>query len=161
MRLLFVAALCVSGSAGLAAERVLFASGRWAAIDFGPRCEARGAAVSAKRGTRPFVGFAFDRGGPGQGRFYVRLSRAARTGARVIATLGSRPVLLVGKGEWAWSLDPGQQRSLLDAARYGESMRVEARDRGGARIVDRYLLAGAATAIDAAAAQCAQAGKAR
>jgi hypothetical protein len=50
---------------------------------------------------------------------------------------------------------------LIEAARYGESMRVEARDRGGRRIVDRYLLAGAATAIDSAAAECAQTGKSR
>jgi hypothetical protein len=34
-------------------------------------------------------------------------------------------------------------------------MRVESRDENGARIVDRYSLASAATAIDAAAAACA------
>lgn len=161
MRGLLAGALCVSASAEAASERVLFARGQWAAIDFGPRCEARGAALSAKRGTSPFAGFGFDRGGPRQGRFYVRLSRAARPGASVIATIGLQPFLLVGKGEWAWSRDPAQQRAMLDAARYGDSMRVEARDRGGRRIVDRYRLAGAATAIDAAAAECARTGKSR
>lgn len=161
MRLLIAAAMLLSVAAEARAERILFAGGRWAAIDFGPRCEARGAAVWAKRGTTPFAGFAFDRGGPSQGRFYVRLSRAARPGASVIATIGSQPFLLAGKGDWAWSRDPAQQRTMLDAARYGDSVRVEARDRGGRRIVDRYLLAGAATAIDAAAAECAKAGKAR
>jgi hypothetical protein len=162
LRLLFAAAIVASAaSAEAAAERILFAGGQWAAIDFGPRCEARGAAIWPKRGTTPFAGFAFDRGGLRQGRFYVRLSRAARPGASVIATIASRPFLLVGKGEWAWSRDPAQQRAMLDAARYGESMRVEARDPGGRRIVDRYLLAGAATAIDAAAADCARTGKSR
>jgi hypothetical protein len=160
-RLLFAAMIFASAAAEARAERILFAGGRWAAIDFGARCEARGAAVWAKRGTSPFAGFAFDRGRPGHGRFYVRLGRPARPGASVIATIRSRPFLLAGRGEWAWSRDPAQQRALLDAARYGESMRVEARDRGGRRIVDRYLLAGAATAIDAAAAECAQTGKTR
>jgi hypothetical protein len=117
--------------------------------------------VWAKRGTTPFAGIAFDRGGPRQGRFYVRLSRPARPGASVIASIRSRPFLLVGQGKWAWSRDPAQQRAMLDAARYGESMRIEARDRGGRRIVDRYRLAGAARAIDAAAAECAQTGKTR
>lgn len=161
MRYLLAAAIAASAPADAAAERILFAGGQWAAIAFGSRCEARGAAVLAKRGTMPFAGFAFDRGGPGQGRFYVRLGRSARTGASVIATIGSRPFLLAGKGEWAWSRDPAQQRAMLDAARYGESMRIEARDSGGRRIVDRYLLAGAATAIDAAAAECAKTGKSR
>jgi hypothetical protein len=34
-------------------------------------------------------------------------------------------------------------------------MRIEARDRAGRRFADRYLLAGAPTAIDPAAAACA------
>ena len=160
MRFLFVAGL-LAAAAEAGAERILFAGGRWAAIDFGSRCEARGAAVWARKGTSPFAGFAFDRGGPSQGRFYVRLSRSGRPGASVIATIGSQPFLLAGRGDWAWSRDPAQQRAMLEAARYGESMRIESRDRGGGRIVDRYLLAGAATAIDAAAAECAKAGKAR
>ncbi len=135
--------------------QILFAGGQWAAIDFGSRCEARSGALWARRGTSPFIGFAFDRVGTRQGLFYVHLSRAARDGATVIATIGSQPFLLVGKGEWAWARGAAQQQALLEAARYGSSMRVEARDRGGSRVVDRYLLAGAATAIDSAAAGCA------
>jgi hypothetical protein len=34
-------------------------------------------------------------------------------------------------------------------------MRVDSRDQAGGRFVDRYLLEGAPTAIDAAAARCA------
>lgn len=141
------------------AKRILFAGGNWAAIDYGQRCEARSRALWTRPDTEPFAGFAFDRAGLRQGQFYVRLSRPARAGATVMARIGSSPFLLVGKGEWAWSRNAAQQRAILEAARYGESMRVESRDRRGRRIVDRYTLAGAATSIDAAAAACA--GKSR
>jgi hypothetical protein len=137
------------------AQRILFAGGQWAAIDFGLRCEARSRALSPKKDTKPFAGFAFDRQGKVQGRFYVHLSKPARKGASVIATIGSEPFLLAGEGQWAWSRGEAQRRAILDAARYGQSMRVETRDSQGRRLVDRYLLADAATAIDSAAAACA------
>jgi hypothetical protein len=156
----YAAALLLLGlPAPAGAARIVFAGGGWAAIDFGGRCEARSKALWSKAGTEPFAGFAFDSGVGRQGQFYVRLSRPARPGATVIATLGAEPFLLSGQGEWAWSRDPAQQRAILDAARYGSAIRIESRDSGGSRIVDRYGLAGAATAIDAAAAACA--GKSR
>ena len=139
--------------------RILFAGGQWAAIDFGARCEARSKALWPRRDTKPFAGFGFDRAGSPQGRFYVHLSRPARAGASVIATIGSSPFLLVGKGAWAWSRGGAQQSAMLEAARYGQSLRVETRDARGGRVVDRYLLEGAATAIDAAAAACAGKGR--
>ena len=161
MRLCFAALVLVAASGGADAQRILAAGGNWAAIDFGRRCEARGGAVWARADTDPFAGFAFDRRGPNQGRFYVHLSRPARAGATVIATIGSKPFLLVGKGQWAWSRTLQQQRAMLELARSSGGMRVESRDQRGRRIVDRYVLAGAPTAIDAAAAACAQPSKSR
>ena len=155
MRLVLLAAILAAVAVPAQAATILFARGQWAAIDFGARCEARSRALWPKRGTEPLLGFAFDRSGTRQGQFYVRLSRPARPGSTVIATIGSEPFLLVGKGEWAWSRGAEQQQAMLEAARYGQSMRVEARDTRGRRIVDRYYLANAATAIDAAAARCA------
>lgn len=139
--------------------RILFAEGRWAAIGFGSRCEARTKSLSAKPGSLPHAGFAFDARGARQGQFYARLSRPARSGASVVATIGGRPFLLAGRGQWAWSKDPRQGLAMIDAARYSSAMRIESRDRSGRRIVDRYALEGAATAIDSAAAACAKAGK--
>lgn len=151
-----LAALALLASAtGADSARILFAGGNWAAIDFGPRCEARSKALWARPGTIPFAGFAFDRGGARQGQFYVHLSRPARDGATVIATIASRPFLLAGKGDWAWSRGLGQQSAMLNAVRNSGGMRVESRGRDGRRIVDRYDLGGAATAIDSAAAGCA------
>jgi hypothetical protein len=70
-------------------------------------------------------------------------------------TVGERPFLLVGRGDWAWSLGPLQEAAIIDAARAATAMRIESRDGAGQRFADRYLLNGAPTAIDAAAAGCA------
>ncbi len=70
-------------------------------------------------------------------------------------TIGARPFMLVSRGDWAWSRGPLQEAAILSAARGASAMRVEARDGAGRRFADRYLLDGAPTAIDAAAAACA------
>ena len=73
----------------------------------------------------------------------------------MILTIGDQPFLLVSRGDWAWSRGPLQEQAIIAAARNSGGMRIEARDLGGSRFVDRYLLDGAPTAIDAAAAACA------
>ena len=157
LALRFGCVIALAGAIPASAQepRIVFAGGNWAAIDFGERCEARSKALWARKGNKPFAGFAFAPSGRLQGPFYVHLGRPARDGATVIATIGAQPFLLGGNGQWAWSRSAAQQRSILEAARYGRSMRVESRDSKGRRIVDRYMLAGAASAIDSAAAACA------
>ena len=159
LRLAVAGALLLVAGTSAEAARIVFAGGNWAAIDFGARCEARSKALWAKAKTEPYAGFAFDRGGARQGQFYVHLSRPARGGATVIATIGTQPFLLAGNGQWALSRNVQQQAAMMAAARSGAPMRVESRDGRGSRIVDRYALSGAPTAIDAAAAACA--GKSR
>ncbi len=145
-----------------AAAQVVSAHQDWAALKFGDRCEARSKAVAAQRGRKAaFAALAFDVQGRVNGQFVARLSRIARPGSTAMLTIGSQPFLLVGSGGWAWSRDQRQEAAIIAAARYAGSMRIESRDSGGRRFVDRYLLGGAATAIDAAAAACAQAGKSR
>ncbi len=144
-------------------QGVILAQREWAAIAFGDRCEARSRTVRTGRGRPPaFAGFAFDRRGSLRGQFYARLSRAPRAGSTAVLTIGDQPFLLAVTGGWAWGRDFRQDQAILAAARYAGSMRIESRDAGGRRFVDRYLLGGAATAVDAAAARCAaQAGKSR
>lgn len=155
-----LAAMLWAGSP--AGAQVISAHREWAAIQFGERCEARSRAVRAQPARPPaYAGFAFDSRGRLHGQFYARLSRSARTGSTAILTIGSRPFLLVVQGQWAWGRDARQDSAIMAAVRYAGSMRVESRDSAGRRFVDRYLLGGAATAIDAAAATCAQAGKSR
>jgi hypothetical protein len=154
-RLVAAVLLSLAFSSSALAARTVFAGGNWAAIDFGERCEARTKPLWARPGTEAFAGFAFDSSGTRQGQFYVRLNRPARAGATVMARIGSKPFLLAGRGEWAWSRSAEQQQAMIEAARYGQAMRVDSRDIRGRRIIDRYTLAGAATAIDSAAAACA------
>ena len=101
------------------------------------------------------AGFAFDAAGPRRGQFFAQLSRMPRQGSTVILTVGNQPFLLVATGGWAWSRDPAQVAAIIAAVRAAGGMRIDSRDQAGARFVDRYLLEGAPTAIDAAAARCA------
>ena len=72
-------------------------------------------------------------------------------------SVGPQPFQLVARGPEAWSTGPAQEAAIIAAARVATGMRVEARDSSGRRFADRYLLAGAPSAIDAAAAGCARA----
>ncbi|MDQ3246820.1 MAG: hypothetical protein M3Q52_08035 [Pseudomonadota bacterium] len=149
-----VAALLLTGAPASAAD-ILFAGGSWAALRHPGQCEAAARALRNAASGKPQarVGFAFD--ARRKGEFSVRLSRPARPGSTVMATIGNQPFLLAGRGDWAWSRGPTQDAAIIAAVRSARSMRVVARDGAGRRISDRYLLAGAPTAIDAAAAACA------
>ena len=149
--------LVAPAPATAAPTEILFAQGSWAALKFGDRCEAlaRPLLPAAKRQPEARAGFGFGARGSWHGQFHVRLSRVPRPGSSVMLTIGERPFLLLARGDWAWSRGPLQEAAIIDAARGAASMRVESRDGAGRRFADRYLLSGAPTAIDAAAAGCA------
>ena len=149
--------LGVPSPAPAAPAQTLAAQGSWAAVKFGDRCEAaaRPLLPAARRQPEARAGFSFAVRGSGNGQFHVRLSRVPRAASSVMLTIGERPFMLVARGDWAWSRGPLQEIAIIDAARTARSMRIEARDGGGRRFADRYLLDGAPTAIDAAAAGCA------
>jgi len=147
----------VTADAAYARGAVLFAGGGWAAIDRGGVCEAlsRSAKIAPQGKVQARAGFAFTPDRKRWGEFHARLSRLSRVGSSVILHLGDRPFLLVARGDWAWSRGAAQEQAIIDAARAGGRMSVEARDQAGVRFVDPYGLSGAPTAIDAAAARCA------
>jgi len=132
------------------------ASGDWAAFDRGASCTAvsRSLLVGRKGEAQPNVTLAFDRGGARHGELGVALRRPVRPGSSVILTIGDQPFLLATRGAAAWSRGPLQEAAIIAAIRAAGGMRVEARDLGGRRMIDRYTLSGAPTAIDAAAAAC-------
>ena len=138
----------------LAKGTIVYAGGRWAAIDRGDACVAlgRSARIAAKGKVQATAGFSFARDRKRWGEFHAHLRRVPRAGSSVILTVGNQPFLLVARGDWAWSRGPLQEQAIIAAVRGASGMRVEARDLTGQRFSDPYALDGAPTAIDAAAA---------
>ena len=149
-------ALVLSGAAA-ARGAVIYAGGGWAAIDRGGVCEAltRSQKIAPRDKVQATAGFAFSADRRRWGEFHAQLSRMSRPGSSVILHLGDVPFLLVARGDSAWSRGPAQEQAIIEAARAGGQMRLEARDPAGVRFIDPYVLDGAATAIDSAAARCA------
>jgi hypothetical protein len=152
---LFMTAAALPAATG-ARGAVVFAGGAWAAIDRGSTCEAlsRSQRVAIKDKVQAVAGFTFTPDHKRWGEFHVRLSRMPRGDASVMLRLGEQPFLLATRAGWAWSRSPLQAQAIAAAARSGGWMKVESRDIGGVRFSDPYLLDGAPTAIDAAAARC-------
>ena len=151
------AVLFMAPAYAAASGAVIHAGKSWAAIDRGGACEAQSRAirVAAKGKVQAIAGLAFTPDRRRWGEFHARLSRLPRPGSSVMLTVGTLQFLLVSRGGWAWSRGPLQEQAIIDAVRSASGMRVEGRDASGRRFADRYLLAGAPTAIDAAAARCA------
>lgn len=152
------ALLALSALVAAASPRssVLVAGGAWAAMDRGSVCEAlsRTQRWTAPGKVKASAGFAFTTDHRRWGEFHAQLSRAVRPGSSVLLNINGQPFLLVSRGDWAWSRGPVQEQAIIAAIRAAASMRIEARDAGGARFADPYVLDGAPTAIDAAAARC-------
>ena len=127
----------------------------WAAFSDGPprRCYAITAPVGSRGSPSVFVGVAT---WPPRQRnsFYVRLSRPAAASARLTISIGERRFELAGRGADAWATDADSNRAIIAALRDGRSMSVEAVAVNGRPFADSYRLAGAASAIDAAALAC-------
>lgn len=158
-------ALALLSAAADGRGAIVFAGGSWVAVDRGDACEAlaRSAKIAPKGKTQAIAGFAFTPDHRRWGEFHAQLSRLARPGSSVLLQVGGQPFLLVARDGWAWSRGPLQEQAIISAARNAGGMRIEARDGAGVRFSDPYLLDGASTAIDAAAARCAlrAAGKVR
>ena len=112
------------------------------------------ARTGGRGGGRPFASVA---SWPARARrevVFVRLSSARDERAPVTLSVGERHFRLTGRGDGVWSPDPATDRALVAALRGERSMSVEAVTPAGRAFADTYLLAGAATAIDAATLGC-------
>jgi len=154
------AAALLTGAAALAAPaaaaRLLFASPNWAAFDRGGTCAAvaRSELIAPPGRDQAHATVSFDRRpGTRRGELHLRLSRPARPGTAALLQAGGVGFQLVTRGADAWSNGPAQERAIIAAMRASGDMRLRFRSAGGAH-TDRYLLPGAPTAIDAAAAAC-------
>ncbi len=139
----------------MGARETIGVYGGWGAFsDDGPR---RCYAIAQPVDPRQRVGFLSIAAWPGQnvrGQLHVRLSRPPAANARVTLSVGERRFDLVAGDADAWAPDARTDAAIVVAMRSGRSLSVEALGRGGAPFADTYALAGAATAIDAAALAC-------
>jgi hypothetical protein len=156
LRALIASALLLGGQPA-AAQRLLHAGAYWAALERpAGLCEAvsRSELQALPGRVQARAAFAFTRDGRRRGQLHLLLSRPARPGSEALLTIGGSSFLLLTRGQSAWSRGPVQERAIIAAIRRSGEMRVRAQGLGG-RVSDRYLLAGAPTAIDAAAIACA------
>jgi len=131
--------------------------GSWGAFrDPSPlRCFAIAKPVTRTRNGQPFASIAT---WPGQGvrnQLHIRLSRVRAANARVTLAIGERRFELRAGDMDAWAPDARTDAAVVAAIRDGRSMSVETVSADGTAFADTYKLAGAATAIDAAALGCA------
>ncbi|MGF1550687.1 MAG: hypothetical protein ACFBQW_09225 [Sphingomonadaceae bacterium] len=144
-----------------AAPRSLGIFGEWGAFrdgDRGKRCYAiarpRGGTGGGDSGAFASIGH-WPRLGI-RGQVHFRLGREKRRGSAVLLRIDDDTFQLAAGGADAWAPDARADAAIVAAMRGGVEMRIETRSARGGRIVDRYLLRGAATAIDAAALACAR-----
>ena len=123
-----------------------------------PRCYAIAmAAPSAKR--RDYQPYAAIGTWPRRmirGQVHFRLARKLADNARITLTIGRGRFVLTGGGGDAWATDRRMDAAIVAAMRSAPSMTVSARDAVGRGFSSTWPLAGAATAMDAAAIGCAQ-----
>ncbi|MGY6551673.1 MAG: invasion associated locus B family protein [Erythrobacter sp.] len=90
-----------------------------------------------------------------RGQVHFVLSREVADKAPVRLQVAGRSFALVAKGRNAWAADAPMDAAIIAALRSATSMSITARSTTGRSFTDRYPLAGAATAIDAASVGCA------
>lgn len=139
-------------AAPLAARESLGVYESWAAFsDASPR---RCYAIAKAQGKTPAPAYATVSLWPRQnvrGAVHIKLSREVAEKARVRLSVGNKRFDLVAKGRNAWATDARGDAAIVAAMRSASRMNVS-----GGGFTDRYSLAGAATAIDAATVGCAK-----
>lgn len=152
-----VAFILLALAAPLAARDSLGVYNDWAAFkDARPlRCYA----IAKAQGSPPTPAYATVSNWPERkvrGALHLVLSRDVADKAAVRLAIGDKRFNLVTKGRNAWAKDARDDAAIIAALRSASRMSVGARSAKGGAFTDRYALAGAATAIDAATVACAQ-----
>ena len=152
-------ALALTSTPALARDSLgLF--GSWAAFrdPAEPRCYAIAKAdpSALKRTYQPYADVATWPRKRQRGQVHIRLSRPLAKNAKVTLTIGEQRFKLTGGGGDAWAADKRMDAAIVAAMRSAKFMVVSARGADGRGFGNIYQLAGAATAMDAAAIACAQ-----
>jgi len=145
-------ALLLLAATPLAARDSLGVYESWAA--FRDASPARCYAIAKAQGKTAAPAYATVSLWPGKGvrgAVHLVLSREVAEKASLRLTVGDKRFDLVAKGRNAWAADARGDAAIVAAMRAGTRMTVS-----GSGFTDRYTLAGAATAIDAATVGCAK-----
>ncbi|MCJ2177146.1 hypothetical protein [Novosphingobium album (ex Hu et al. 2023)] len=123
-----------------------------------PRCYAIAMAEpSAKRRDyQPFVAVGTWPKRSARNQVHFRLSRKMAEGTKITLRIGSQRIELTGGGGDAWPRDNGDNAAIIAAMRSAPRMTVYARGEVRGGFSNTWQLAGAASAMDAAAIGCAQ-----
>lgn len=155
IRLLPLAALLAA--APLAARDSLGVYENWAA--FRDASPARCYAIAKAEGKTAAPAYATISLWPGKGvrgGVHIVLSRETAPKGTARLVVGDKRFSLIVKGRNAWAPDARGDAAIVAAIRSASRMSVSATTAKGGAFTDRYTLAGAATAIDAATVGCAK-----
>jgi hypothetical protein len=89
-------------------------------------------------------------------QIHFRLSRRIAAGSQIQLGIGDRRFALIGGGADAWAPNNQDNAAIIAAMRSAPRMQVSARDDRGRQFGNYWTLAGAASAMDAAAIGCAR-----
>ena len=152
------AGLAMASAAALSAKESLGVFETWAA--FRDPAERRCYAIAmplqsaSRRDLQAYASIGTWPGRNVSGQVYFQLGRDTRKGTRISLRVGNRWYRMAGGGTSAWALDAQTNTAILSGIRSSQSMTIAAFDTRGNRFTDRFPLAGAATAIDAASVAC-------
>ena len=156
-RLVIAAALTALATPALARD-ALGMFGDWGAFrdPAVPRCYAiaKAAPSTLQRDYQPYADVAFWPKQAVRGQVHFRLSRKLAPNAKITLSIGGQRIALTGGGD-AWAPDKRADAAIVAAMRSAREMTVSARDARGRGFSNTWQLAGAATAMDAAAVGCA------
>jgi len=157
---LLAAVLAAGASMPAAARETIGIYGNWGAFrdPLAPRCYAIAKAnpSTMKRDYEPYatIGTWPKRGRRNQVHF--RMSRKLASDPRISVRIGGRNFALIGGGGDAWAADARTNAAITAAMRSASEMTVSASGADGRRFSNTWKLAGAASAMDAAAIGCAR-----
>jgi hypothetical protein len=158
-RLLFLASCLIIATPSIARDSLgLYAT--WGAFrdPVAPRCYAIAMAEPSAR-ERDYQPFAAVGTWPRRGvrnQIHFRLSRRVAGRTPIVLAIGERRFALLGGGGDAWAANNQDNAAIVAAMRSEPRMVVSARDDRGRRFANFWTLAGAASAMDAAAIGCAR-----
>jgi hypothetical protein len=122
-----------------------------------PRCYAIAKAIPSekRRDYKPYADIStWPRRGV-RGQVHLRVSRPLAAGSKIVLAIGDQRFELAGGGGDAWAADRRMDAAIVAAMRSAREMTVNARGVDGGGFSNTWPLAGAATAMDAAAIGCA------